>query len=166
MAAAKKSTRVSKKKNNTTRNVAGLPRSRPLPSGLTTGFTITKLTKDRLPSLPFSLMKERVLGKSYALSLVIAGDRHSKALNLRYRKKSYVPNVLSFPVEKKTGEIILNLGEAKRQCAQREESFRFFVALLFIHSMLHLKEYRHGSTMEKQEQKLLSTFHIKNTFRP
>jgi rRNA maturation RNase YbeY len=111
-------------------------------------------------------MKERVLGKTYELSLVSANDRETKALNLRYRKKSYVPNVLSFPIGKQTGEIVLNLGEARRQCRSREESFRFFVALLFIHSMLHLKEYRHGSTMEKQEQKLLSEFHIKNTFRP
>ena len=111
-------------------------------------------------------MKERVLGKRYALSLVSAGDSYTKTLNLRYRKKSYVPNVLSFPIDKHTGEIVLNPGEARRQCPLRGESFRFFVALLFIHSMLHLKEYRHGSTMEKQEQKLLSEFHIKNTFRP
>ena len=128
------------------------------------GLTITKLSKKKVPLLPFLRMKNKVLGKYYDLSLVIAPDAHTQKLNREYRKKSYIPNVLSFPLDQHSGEIILNVKQAKREHRARGESFRFFVALLFIHSMLHLKGYRHGSTMERQEKRLLALFHIKNTF--
>jgi rRNA maturation RNase YbeY len=127
-------------------------------------FFITKLTKDRVPSLPFLALKEKVLGKKYSLSLVVIGDKRSQSLNLAYRNKSYTPNVLSFPITKDAGEIFLNLKQAQREHRKREESYEYFVALLFIHSMLHLIGSRHGSTMEKTEQVLLKKFNIKNTF--
>lgn len=132
--------------------------------GNASSLCITTLTKDRLPSLPLLALKEKVLGKKYALSLVIVGDARSHTLNMRYRKKTYIPNVLSFPVSNDTGEIFLNLKQAKREHARRGESFDYFVALLFIHSMLHLIGSRHGSTMEETEQALLTKFNIKNTF--
>lgn len=126
-------------------------------------FHITNLTKKgvRVPTLPFVRMKERVLGKRYILSLVVAGDAYTKKLNRRYRKKDYVPNVLAFPIERGVGEIIINVGQAKRECRARGESLRYFVALLFIHALLHLKGRHHGSMMEEQERTLLSLFHIK-----
>jgi rRNA maturation RNase YbeY len=135
------------------------------PKFATADFAITKLTKERMPVLPFLRMKNAVLGKKFVLSLVVADDAYTQALNHRYRKKTYIPNVLSFPLSEDEGEIVLNLKQARRECAGRAESFRYFVALLFIHSSLHLKGYRHGSTMEEQEQKFLSKFHITNTFR-
>ena len=127
-------------------------------------FALTRLTKDKVPALPFLLLKEHVLGKTYALSLVIVGDARSKQLNEEYRKKTYTPNVLSFPLERARGEIFLNLKQARREHKNRGESFDYFVALLFIHSMLHLIGKRHGSTMEGTEQKVLKKFNIKNTF--
>ena len=127
-------------------------------------FGITTLTKDRVPTLPFLALKEKVLGKKYNLSLVILGDARSRTLNMQYRKKSYTPNVLSFPIDDTNGEIFLNLKQAKREHKSRGESFDYFVALLFIHSMLHLIGSRHGSTMEGTEQTILTTFNIKNTF--
>lgn len=123
-------------------------------------FSVTKLTKDRVPTLPFALMKEAALGKRYALSLVIVGDKRSRTLNNAYRKKTYTPNVLSFPLDDESGEIFLNLKQARREHKARGETFEYFVALLFIHSMLHLKGYRHGVTMEGEEQKLLAKFRI------
>lgn len=125
-------------------------------------FSITKLTKDKVPALPFLVLKNSVLGKKYELSLVIVGDARSKRLNVEYRGKTYTPNVLSFPLSETSGEIFLNLKQAKREHKKREESFDYFVALLFIHSMLHLIGSRHGSTMEETEQKTLKKFNIKN----
>lgn len=126
-------------------------------------FAITQLTKDRVPPLPFLALKEKVLGKKYNLSLAIVGDARAKALNMKYRNKEYTPNVLSFPIDKMNGEIFMNLKQARREHRARGESFEYFVALLFIHSMLHLIGKRHGSTMEREEQKLLTAFKIKNT---
>lgn len=127
-------------------------------------FTLTRLTKDRVPALPFLLLKEKVLGKKYALSLVAVGDARSRTLNTTYRKKTYIPNVLSFPISDTQGEIFLNLKQARREHRKRGESYDYFVALLFIHSMLHLIGYRHGSTMEGIEHKHLLRFNITNTF--
>jgi probable rRNA maturation factor len=127
-------------------------------------FSITQTTKDRIPNLPFFDLKSAALGKSYSLSLVFVGDARSRALNLAYRKKSYIPNVLSFPLDEKTGEIFLNLKQAKREHRKREESYEYFVALLVIHGMLHLKGMLHGSTMEELEQRLLTKMKITNTF--
>lgn len=123
-------------------------------------FAVTALSKEKMPILPFLRMKNEVLGKKYSLSLVVAGDTYTRTLNARYRKKTYTPNVLSFPLDARHGEIILNMREAKRESLLRGESLRYFTALLFIHSLLHLKGYRHGGTMERREQTLLSKFHI------
>ena len=98
------------------------------------------------------------------LSIVIAGDMRTRTLNKHYRGKTYVPNVLSFPLDDSNGEIFLNLKQAKREHRAREESYEYFVALLVIHGMLHLKGMAHGGTMEHKEQQLLSKFNIKNTF--
>lgn len=125
-------------------------------------FGITRTTKDRVPSLPFLLMKNATLGKKYNLSLVMAGDARTQKLNTTYRGKTYIPNVLSFPIDTLHGEIFLNLKQARREHKARGESYEYFVALLVIHGMLHLKGMAHGSTMEGIEQKLLSKFNIKN----
>jgi probable rRNA maturation factor len=109
-------------------------------------------------------MKDAVLGPSYHLSLVIAGDKYAQGLNNAYRKKVYIPNVLSFPLDKMNGEIVLNLRQAKREHSSRGESYEYFVSLLFIHGMLHLKGERHGSTMEGREAHFLRRFRIVNSF--
>ena len=127
-------------------------------------FSISSTTRDRIPRLAFFDMKKAVLGNSYELSLVFIGDKRSQALNETYRGKSYIPNVLSFPLDKQHGEILLNLKQAKREHRARGESYEFFVALLVIHGMFHLKGMVHGSTMEKQEAQLLAKLNIRNTF--
>lgn len=125
-------------------------------------FSITATTKERVPTLPFLPMKEVVLGKKYDLSIVIAGDKRTQTLNKTYRGKTYTPNVLSFPLDKEHGEIFLNLRQARREHKARGESFEYFVALLVVHGMLHLKGMAHGSTMEAQERRVLSRFGITN----
>ena len=127
-------------------------------------FAINSTTKDRIPRLPFFDMKRAALGDTYQLSLVFVGDKRSQTLNKTYRGKSYIPNVLSFPLDKQHGEIFLNLKQAKREHRARGESYEFFVALLVIHGMYHLKGMAHGSTMEGQEAKLLTKLKIRNAF--
>src|SRR3989344_5266868 len=70
------------------------------PHELLTGFTITKTIKGNPPRLPFMHIKNKVLGEKYHLSLVFAGKAVMKKLNQKYRKKDYLPNVLSFPLSK------------------------------------------------------------------
>jgi len=92
----------------------------------------------------YNLIKEMTLGKTYELSLVFADNALMYELNLEYRKKNKATDVLSFPLEKNLGEIFIN----KKETPQRKE-------YLFIHAMLHLKGFKHGLLMDKQEKKIL-----------
>lgn len=113
-------------------------------------FSIKKLAKTKVPRLPFLKIKDRVLGRDYQLSLVFAPDSLSQKLNRIYRRKNAPTDVLSFPLAKKSGEIFINSKEAARRSNP--------IGHLFIHALLHLKGYRHGSTMEKQEGKIRRIF--------
>ena len=119
-----------------------------------------KTVRSSIPSLPFDSIARPLLGPRYHLSLVICGDKLARRINVEYRKKSYSPNVLSFPIGKDEGEIFLNVRKAAREGRQFGVSYKARLALLFIHGCLHLKGLRHGRTMELQEQKTLRDFKI------
>ena len=112
-------------------------------------FTITNKTKSTLPRVPFLKMKDVALGKNYSLSMVFVGKQTSHKLNLAYRHKNKPTNILSFGLDKKTGEIFITPSIAKKE-----------VASLFIHGLMHLKGMEHGSTMEKAETKLRKQFRV------
>ncbi len=103
-------------------------------------------------------MAAMILGSSYDLSLVICGDKLATTMNAQYRKKTYSPNVLSFPYSKHEGEIFLNVRKAAREAKVGGGSHRSRMALLFVHGCFHLKGYRHGLTMERQETRVLRAF--------
>ena len=124
-------------------------------------FSISNTTKGKLPRLPFVMMKEKVLGKNYELSLVFVSPAKAKKLNLEYRKKTYVPNILSFPLNDSSGEIFICLDVAKKEAPLYDLNFEKFVGYLFIHGLFHLNGMEHGSTMEKSEKKLRTVFDIK-----
>jgi len=122
-------------------------------------FSITNFTKSKSPvsELLFIKIKERILGKKYELSLVFVGDKRAASLNKKYRNKNYVPNVLSFPIDEKSGEIFINLNQLKKEKEKFKMNFTEITKFMFIHSCLHLKGYGHGSEMEKIEQKFFKT---------
>lgn len=121
---------------------------------------IRHTVKSGVPSLPFEHMAQRILGKDYSLSIVICGDSLSKRINHINRHKDYIPNVLSLPIDKKEGEIFLNVRKAEREARVAGVSVREQTAFLFIHGLLHLAGYQHGRTMEDAEQKYLRVFAI------
>lgn len=122
-------------------------------------LSITKTVKGKLPSLPFALMKDGILGKNYELSLVFIGDKRAKTLNKKYRKKDYTPDILSFPYDKKEGEIFINPHQARKRAKEFDMSEKKFIGYLFIHGLLHLKGLRHGSTMDRMELAHLKRFY-------
>lgn len=123
-------------------------------------FAITKTTKGRLPSLPFKDIKNEIVGKKYVLSLAFVGDALSKRLHKKYRKKDTPTNVLSFPLSKTEGEIIINPAQARREYKNFSMTEKQYVAYLFIHGLLHLKGRVHGSTMEREEKTILKKFNV------
>ena len=94
------------------------------------------------------------------MSLAFVGEARAQKLNLTYRKKDYIPNVLSFPLDTNNGEIYICPAVAKKQAKDFDLSVDGYIAFLFIHGCVHLKGHDHGATMEKLEQKYLRQFHI------
>ncbi|MDB5237863.1 MAG: hypothetical protein JWM46_133 [Candidatus Kaiserbacteria bacterium] len=119
---------------------------------------IRKTIRGSLPRFPFGEIAQAVLGKEYDLSLVICGDKLAQRINIEHRKKSYFPNVLSFPLFPGEGEIFLNIRKAEREAKQMGVSVKQRIALLYVHGLFHLKGLDHGDKMEAEEQKVLRKF--------
>ena len=115
-------------------------------------------TVSSYPKLPYDRMKDAILGKKYALSLVFIGSVRAKTLNRKTRKKTYVPNVLSFPLTESAGEIFITPEVAVREAKKRGMTEKGYVGFLFIHALLHLKGHHHGATMERAEKKYLAIY--------
>lgn len=111
-----------------------------------------------IPSLPFLSIKEKLLGKTYSLTVIFCSPQESKERNKAYRDKDYPTNILSFPLEKNEGEIYICLSIARRDAKNFDMTYIEFLHLLFIHGCLHLKGHDHGSTMEELEHKYLKQF--------
>ena len=123
-------------------------------------FSITNTTKGKLPRLPFKHIKERVLGRSYTLSLVFIGTLRSQTLNRMYRRKDTPANVLAFPLSKTSGEIFISVRRAELEAQQFDMGKREFVGYLFIHALLHLKGQRHSSKMKTEERRICKVFKL------
>ena len=123
-------------------------------------FEITNTTKGKLPRLPFLEMKEKVLGKRYSLSLVFIGATRSRSITKKYRKKDKISNVLSFPLSDSDGEIFITPSIAAREAKKFETTPSKHVGFLFLHALLHLKGYGHGSRMESKERTLREQFGV------
>lgn len=119
-------------------------------------LTVTK--KGTLPRVPFLGIKEKVLGKKYDLSISFVDEPTAQALNITHRKKDYIPNTLSFSLTETTGEIVMCIPAIKKEFKKFDMSYDTYLRFLLIHSMLHLKGYEHGSTMEDKEQYYLAFF--------
>jgi len=112
------------------------------------------------PSFPYREMKDAILGKKYELSVAFVGTKRAQKLNVGYRQKTYVPNVLSFPLDETTGEIYLCPEIAYPEAKDFNLSKDGYIAFLFIHGLLHLKGHDHGATMEGLEQRYMKRFNI------
>jgi|SRR3989338_4880849 len=112
---------------------------------------IKNLTKGKLPSLPFVLIKNTILGDKYDLSVACVDEKLAKKLNKERRGKDYATNILSFPLSKTSGEIIFQLDRVKKDAKDFDMSYKEFLKFLFIHGLLHLRGMGHGKKMEKME---------------
>lgn len=122
--------------------------------------SVIRKTKGKLPSLPFVNLKNAVLGKKYQLSVAFVGNKESQKLNKKYRGKNKPTNILSFPLSKTEGEIIICLAEARKDARNFDRTYMEFIPFLFIHGLFHLKGMSHGSTMEKREAEVRRKFEI------
>lgn len=110
--------------------------------------------------VPFSVIKDKVLGKKYELSLTFVGDARMRTLNRTYRNKDATTDILSFPLSQNSGEIFISIKEAAKRSKQFTMKPHDHLLFLFIHGLLHLKGFEHGRTMEKQEHLWCKRFSV------
>lgn len=111
-----------------------------------------------LPNVPFLEIKDKLLGKTYDLTVTFCTPKESQDRNKTYRDKDYPTNILSFPLDERTGEIYICLSIARRDAKKFDMTYDQFLHLLVIHGCLHLKGHDHGSTMDSLEEKHLKQF--------
>ncbi len=97
-------------------------------------------------------IKEEILGKQYELSFAFVSKNKIKFLNKTYRKKDEPTDILSFPLSKKDGEILICKDIAKIKAKKFEMTFQDYLLFLVIHGMLHLKGLEHNAKMERYER--------------
>lgn len=118
-------------------------------------------TAKTFPQLPYEEMQDAILGKKYDLTLIFVGEKRAQQLNITHRSKTYVPNVLSFPLDDMHGEIYISPKVAERECGKFDLSYAGYVGFLFIHGLLHLKGMDHGDTMDAAEKRYMKRFGLR-----
>ena len=125
-------------------------------------ISVVNKTKGKLPRLPFVLIKNDILGKDYSLSIAFIRKTKSKEINNLYRQTNKPTNILSFPLSKTEGEILLCPELIKTETKKFDRTFRELLGFLVIHGCLHLKGMEHSSTMEKAEKKYDQKYFSRN----
>jgi probable rRNA maturation factor len=100
--------------------------------------------------VPYKKIQESVLGKEYDLSLAFLTPKEMRKVTIRSKGVDKISNVLSFPLSKTSGEILI--------C--KDAAAPFTVPYLFIHGLFHLKGLKHGARMEKHERRILKQFKL------
>jgi len=121
-------------------------------------LAVINRTRGKLPRLPLNAIKNNVLGARYRLETVFVTPLESQILNKHYRKKNKPANVLSFPLSAHEGQLVICPAKARREAGSYGKTRVSFIGYLLIHGLLHLKGYRHGSTMESEENRLGAKF--------
>ena len=109
-------------------------------------------------SAQFEKIKNYVLGKNYDLSVAFLSPAQMRKVTLKTKKKNKASNVLSFPLSKTSGEILICKETAKKEAASYGMTQTAFVAYLFIHGLYHLKGYKHSDTMDRVEHRTFKKF--------
>lgn len=119
---------------------------------------IKHLSRTKLPSLPYEQIATEALGRDFDVSLVTIGNIRSRTLNRTHRGKDRATNVLSFPLDKQSGEMFLDLQVLKKEALREGQSYRHYTLYIFIHGLFHLAGHDHGRIMENKEKKLLDSW--------
>ncbi len=127
---------------------------------------ITSKVRTPIPRIPLKDIANELLGPQAEVSLVFVGPAKAKSLNIAYRRKTYTPNVLTFPADRKinpivpknSGEIFITPAIAKKNASEWSLTYPQTVGYLFIHACFHLAGMEHGATMERREFAMMRKF--------
>lgn len=110
--------------------------------------------------------KNAVLGRRFDLSISVVPAAKMKVLNRQYRKINKPTDILSFPLSKNSGEIVLCLPEVKSHAKTFNTTAEKYLPYLVIHGMVHLKGHDHGRIMDKLEVKYCRALKVQHPLVP
>ncbi len=125
---------------------------------MNTVVEITNLTKGALPKAPFGVLAAKILSANYELSLTFVPPAKMRTFSQQYKGDPTHMNVLSFPISKISGEIIVCPATAKTEAKEFDHTYEQHLSYLVIHGMLHLAGYHHGSRMESAEKSWMEKY--------
>ena len=121
-------------------------------------ISVANKTRGTIPRLPFADIAKSVVGNVYELSVAFVTPLEARRIARTYKNKDYAANVLSFRLDKKSGELIICPATAKAEAPDFGRTYKEHLLALFIHGLLHLDGHTHGGTMEKQEIRLIRKY--------
>jgi probable rRNA maturation factor len=106
-----------------------------------------------------------------ALTILLSNDKKLHALNVSFRGKDKVTNVLSFPARRNDylGDIAIAYGVTAREARGQKKLFADHATHLVVHGVLHLLGYDHETAraarvMEPLESKILGELKIADPY--
>ncbi|ALD66640.1 rRNA maturation RNase YbeY [Spiroplasma cantharicola] len=104
------------------------------------------------------------INQNLSFSVNYIDEIKSRKLNNEYRKKDYVGDVISFPIDddfgiynqldfKEIGDIFITFSEAKNKALKYNHTIKEEMAWLFVHGLLHILGYDHE--ISENEEKLM-----------
>ncbi len=101
---------------------------------------IRNLTKTKIKETLLRKTAKKIFGKKKVdISVALIGLKQAQELNKRYRKKAYVPNVLTFDY----GEIVLCPAKIRQDAKKYGIVFEQELVRVFSHGLFHLLGYTH-----------------------
>ena len=137
---------------------------------------ITKLIKRSISVC----VKEMRYNKKFYISIFVTNNVNMKKINLKYRKKNKVTNVLSFPQNEKRffgkssiiilGDIVVSLEQIYEESQKQGKQFYKHLSHMIVHSLLHLLGFDHNTKknfeiMKKKEIFILSKMSIASPYK-
>jgi probable rRNA maturation factor len=107
----------------------------------------------------------------FEVALRVVGGAEGRALNLRYRRRDYATNVLSFSYAPRRGDVVLCHPVIAREAKQQGKSLRAHYAHLVVHGLLHLRGHDHvravdAARMERAEARILRRLGLADPYAP
>ncbi len=137
---------------------------------------VTKELQKLVTNAIFKTLELEKITFDCAVSLTYTDNCGIKEMNLQYRNKDTVTDVLSFPMfdteteeiyaldgkAAELGDIVISLERAKEQADEFGHSFERETAFLCVHSVLHLLGYDHErsedeDTLMREKQRMVMT---------
>ena len=114
------------------------------------------------------------LEHSAEITVRLVDADEAQALNSDYRRKGYVPNVLTFEYGEISpgvlgGDVVICAPVVEREAREQGKPLKDHYAHMTVHGVLHLQGYDHivpadADVMESREIAILKRFHIPNPY--